>query len=113
MSDLTAADYDQALADHRRLVRELDLAMNGPEAAAQPASLCGLIEPARRMRSALIDAGTILNAIRARDGTACDFAEDYFNAVVERITELLGGDILRAQWSRDHSKPKVNHGESV
>ncbi len=40
---LTAADYEAVLADHRRLVRELDVALNGEHGAAKQASLCDLI----------------------------------------------------------------------
>ena len=46
----TLADYEEALADYRHLVRELDVAMHGEERAATQASLCDLIEPARMMR---------------------------------------------------------------
>lgn len=40
----------EVLEDKRRLTRELDIALNGEEGAAEQASLCDLIEPARRMR---------------------------------------------------------------
>lgn len=51
MSDeLTIADYEEVLADMRRLTRELDVALHGEEGAAKQASLCDLIEPARAMR---------------------------------------------------------------
>lgn len=39
---LTIADYEEVLADHRRLVREIDVAING-EGAAKQASLCDLV----------------------------------------------------------------------
>lgn len=39
---LTAADYEEVLADHRRLVRELDVLLNGSGAAKQ-ASLCDIV----------------------------------------------------------------------
>ena len=59
----------------------------------------------------LAEAGSILNAIRARDGTAYHNArynggfqteymrEEDFDNLVERIREALGGDILRATWN--------------
>ena len=47
---LTIADYEEVLADKRRLVRELDVAMHGEDGAAKQASLCDLIEPARELR---------------------------------------------------------------
>lgn len=46
----TVADYEEVLADHRRLVRELDVALHGEAGAAKQASLCDLIEPARQLR---------------------------------------------------------------
>jgi len=42
----TAADYDEVLTDHRRLVRELDMLLNG-ENAAQQASLCDIVAQVR------------------------------------------------------------------
>lgn len=50
---LTIQDYEDVLADHRRLVRELDEALSGPGNAAKQASLCDLIPQAKAMRSAL------------------------------------------------------------
>ncbi|WP_181153670.1 Lar family restriction alleviation protein [Brucella pituitosa] len=44
-------DYEEVLADKRRLTRLLDVAMHGEEGAAKQASLCDLIEPAKRMRA--------------------------------------------------------------
>lgn len=38
----TVSDYEEVLADHRRLVRELDVALNGDNAAKQ-ASLCDIV----------------------------------------------------------------------
>ncbi|HEX2683618.1 MAG TPA: hypothetical protein VHL77_06785 [Ferruginibacter sp.] len=43
---LTAADYEEVLVDHKRLVRELDVIMNGEHAAKQ-ASLVDLVAQAR------------------------------------------------------------------
>jgi hypothetical protein len=40
---LTIADYEEVLADHRRLVRELDTIINGENAAKQ-ASLCDMVK---------------------------------------------------------------------
>ena len=42
------AGYEEVLADHRRLVRELDVEMNGEEGAAKQASLCDLIGEHKR-----------------------------------------------------------------
>jgi len=42
MSDLPIEDYEDVLKDHRRLVREIDVIMNG-DGAAKQANLCDLI----------------------------------------------------------------------
>lgn len=42
------ADHEAVLADHRRLVRELDVLLNGEDGAAQQASLCDLVAQVRR-----------------------------------------------------------------
>lgn len=39
---LTSADYEEVLSAHRRLVRELDVLLNGSGAAKQ-ASLCDIV----------------------------------------------------------------------
>ena len=41
--DITKVDYEEVLTDHRRLVRELDVALNGEEGAAKQASLCDIV----------------------------------------------------------------------
>ena len=50
-ADLQA--YIDYAADKRRLTRELDVAMHGVEGAAQQASLCDLVGPARDLRTRL------------------------------------------------------------
>lgn len=45
-------DYELALADKRRLARELDVAMHGEQGAAKQASLCDLVDSARQLRAA-------------------------------------------------------------
>lgn len=44
---LTIADYEEVLADHRRLVRELDVLLNGEAGAAKQASLRDIVSQAR------------------------------------------------------------------
>ncbi|MFU7257610.1 hypothetical protein ACM742_07695 [Pseudomonas aeruginosa] len=46
----TADDYEEVLADHRRLVRELDVLLNGEDGAARQASLCDLVAQVRAVR---------------------------------------------------------------
>jgi hypothetical protein len=48
---LTIADYEEVLADKRRLVRDLDCALHGEGNTAKQASLCDLIEPARALKT--------------------------------------------------------------
>ena len=43
VDELTIADYEQAAADHRRLVRELDVLLNGEDGAEKQASLCDIV----------------------------------------------------------------------
>ncbi len=45
---MTAADYEEVLADHRRLVRELDVLLNGEAGAAKQASLCDIVSQVRQ-----------------------------------------------------------------
>lgn len=47
---LTVADYEAVLADHRRLVREIDVIMFG-DGAAKQASLCDMVNPIRKLVS--------------------------------------------------------------
>lgn len=51
----SAADYEEVLADHRRLVRELDVALNG-DGAAQQASLCDIVGQVKDRRWKLVRA---------------------------------------------------------
>ena len=41
-------DYEEVMEDHRRLVRELDVLINGEEGAAKQASLCDIVAQVRR-----------------------------------------------------------------
>jgi hypothetical protein len=52
---LTISDYEAVIEDHKRLVRELDVALFG-EGAAKQASLCDLIEPATKFSRAIHNA---------------------------------------------------------
>jgi hypothetical protein len=44
-------DLEEVLVDKRRLTRDLDVALHGEDGAAQQASLCDLIEPAKELRA--------------------------------------------------------------
>lgn len=47
----TIADYEGVLADHRRLTRELDVLLNGEDAAERP-SLCDIVGQLRALEAA-------------------------------------------------------------
>lgn len=50
MEPLTIKDYEEVIADHKRLVRELDAILSGgPEHAAPQASLCDLLPVAQQL----------------------------------------------------------------
>ena len=44
-------DYEEVLADHNRLVRDLDVLLNGEDGAAKQASLCDIVSQIRRGRA--------------------------------------------------------------
>src|SRR5437764_9515069 len=49
----TAADYEEVLADHRRLVRELDVLLNGEAGASRQASLVDIVAQIAGERDAM------------------------------------------------------------
>jgi hypothetical protein len=63
----TAADYEEVLADHRRLVRELDVLLNGEEGAAPQASLCDIVMQVKKqgLRSAELAPYKTVEAMRS------------------------------------------------
>ena len=50
-SEQTVRDYEEVLADKRRLAREIDIALHGVDGAAKQTALCDLIEPAKALRA--------------------------------------------------------------
>jgi len=42
-SDLTIEDYEETFKDRQRLVRKIDVIINGEDGAAQQASLCDVV----------------------------------------------------------------------
>lgn len=75
---LTIADYEEVLADHRRLIRELDgILSGGPEHAAKQASLCDLVPFVKRVmtehglyKTILEAIANICNEVKSPDPTA-------------------------------------------
>jgi hypothetical protein len=73
---LTISDYEEVLADHRRLVREIDVIMNGEDGAAKQASLCDLVGDIKE----LITSFTALTSER-----------DAYRKMLETLREQGGG----------------------
>lgn len=75
-SGVTAADYEEVLASHRRLVRELDVLLNG-DGAAQQASLCDVVaQLASIKRSCPITWSHLQDALRHEEQCAPQNGED-------------------------------------
>jgi hypothetical protein len=51
---LRLGEYELAFADHKRLVRELDVALNGEAGAAKQASLCDIVAQIKDQRWKLV-----------------------------------------------------------
>lgn len=74
----SAADYEAVLADHRRLVRELDVLLNG-DGAAQQASLCDVVgQVARYQRLFGMPLAKVLDALLAAEREA-DNSKEWAN----------------------------------
>jgi hypothetical protein len=58
------ADYEEAMADKRRLARMIDVAMHGEEGAALQPSLCDLVGPASALRDRVAALEGALKKIR-------------------------------------------------
>lgn len=73
---VSIADYEAAFADYRRLVRELDVALNG-DGAAKQASLCDVVSQVKDERWKLVkkdDLFSLNDLHRARQ----DLCEKYY-----------------------------------
>jgi hypothetical protein len=68
---LTVADYKVMLEDHKRLVRELDVAINGEAGAAKQASLCDIVAQVRSQKISKYNSENFL-AIRGAMGHVSD-----------------------------------------
>ena len=85
----TIADYEATLADHRRLVRELDVALNGEENAAQQASLCDIVHQVKhegiKARPAMTQEPGVVMTVTMKDGSE-------HRQVIPPGTSIGGGD---------------------
>jgi len=76
--EVTPKDYEEVLTDHKRLVRELDVIINGEEGAAKQASLCDIVSQMKdyveqnkktvnRINNVLRGAMSIIEKLRPRN----------------------------------------------
>lgn len=75
-------DYEEVLADNRRLTRELDVALHGEEGAARQASLCDLIPLAERLRKQLAIANSKLKHYERA-------SPDAYREVVDKLARVM------------------------
>lgn len=88
---LSATDYEQVLGDHRRLVRELDVALNGAGAAKQ-ASLCDIVGQVTDRRWKLVRADEPGAVPVAEVAAWHDTLADYFCGEHTGNPQEPGGD---------------------
>lgn len=84
----SAADYEEVLADHRRLVRELDVLLNGEHGAAKQASLCDIVAQVTDRRWRLVRAECHPRATQADDPETVSVVGQLGKAVAARDAEL-------------------------
>jgi hypothetical protein len=100
MSDerLNIADYEEVLADHRRLVRELDVLLNGENAARQ-ASLVDIVAQVRGMKLAPVAWMTTYECPPTTTlRTLFNMSprqHDYIMQHAKKVVELLPGRVLK------------------
>ncbi|MES2346997.1 MAG: hypothetical protein V4641_05435 [Pseudomonadota bacterium] len=98
----STADYEETLADHRRLVRELDVILHGEDGAAPQASLCDLVAKVAAMgecaQTVVTDANLIAmgRVIARRAGESWDAIGDFAQQVIKetQIAALEASGIL-------------------
>lgn len=83
-------DYERVLADHRRLVRELDVLLNGDGAAAQ-ASLCDIVAQVKRdgikASARVADTSAIIRDVCELD--PADEGPDTVSVTVAELTRII------------------------
>lgn len=90
---LTVADYEEVLADHRRLVRELDVLLNGEHGAAKQASLCDIVGQLKHQKcvppSKTVDTGELWSFLRSVMSQGKDIHLDYLHKSYELYSARL------------------------
>ncbi|HFD6768366.1 TPA: hypothetical protein ACF3MW_004088, partial [Pseudomonas aeruginosa] len=92
----TADDYEEVLADHRRLVRELDVLLNGEACAAKQAMLCDLVSQVeaevRKSGQPLLVSAERYRWLRNDDNWGADDSEGQGTSKWANLGELSGTD---------------------
>jgi hypothetical protein len=118
------ADYEEVLADKKRLAREIDIAIHGEPSAAQP-SLCDLIGPIRELRTQVAERDerlTIMEFIledaqpdcELKQGFHCGVRPGYlFNAPISQLRRMaeLSGDKFTKWCKRDSARAQSSTEE--
>jgi hypothetical protein len=103
---LTAFDYEEVLADHRRLVRELDVALNGEEGAAKQASLCDIVAQVLDKRWKLVWQGQEASSTEAALREASTFDGCFTGLSDADGNRVYFGDVLdfdEKEWGGPYS----------
>ncbi|MEV1408581.1 hypothetical protein ABZQ15_25785, partial [Pseudomonas aeruginosa] len=92
----TAGDYEEVLADHRRLVREMDVLLNGEACAAKQAMLCDLVSQVeaevRKSGQPLLVSAERYRWLRNDDNWGADDSEGQGTSKWANLGELSGTD---------------------
>ncbi|EPN4461349.1 hypothetical protein ACT1UE_000513 [Pseudomonas aeruginosa] len=92
----TADDYEEVLADHRRLVREMDVLLNGEACAAKQAMLCDLVSQVeaevRKSGQPLLVSAERYRWLRNDDNWGADDSEGKGTSKWANLGELSGTD---------------------
>ncbi|WP_217700151.1 hypothetical protein, partial [Pseudomonas aeruginosa] len=92
----TADDYEEVLADHRRLVREMDVLLNGEAYAAKQAMLCDLVSQVeaevRKSGQPLLVSAERYRWLRNDDNWGADDSEGQGTSKWANLGQLSGTD---------------------
>jgi hypothetical protein len=104
---LTLADYEEVLADHRRLVREIDVLLNGVAGAAKQASLCDIVAQLRHSSRGRKDGETPPPAGPVPVDQAAHRATLQYVAmgdtVIDQIAATANGQTIYRMFGRDET----------
>lgn len=104
---LTVADYEEVLADHRRLVKELDRLLNGEGGAERP-SLCDVVGQLRDSSFALADLRTHVVVPKEPTEAMLDAAGEAFTPAFAMMWRKIMAEVFARMVSA--SQPKTGEG---